>query len=73
MRRGELAEDADFVSNIDRTNYWDGPETDEEGRITFEALIPGGMYRIPLYGKGKPVDFTAKSQQTVELGEIVVK
>ena len=40
MRNGALSADADFVANIDRTNYSTGPKTDAAGRVTFPALDP---------------------------------
>jgi hypothetical protein len=76
MERGDLAADADFVSNIDRTNHWNLPGTDEDGRIAFPALIPGATYRLEGYEQGRPVvakEFTAVSQQTQDLGTVVIE
>jgi hypothetical protein len=76
MRRGELAADSDHVSNLDRTNYWPGPKTDDQGRITFPALIPGATYRLigsDQSGLVVAKEFTVESQQTVELGEIAIR
>jgi protocatechuate 3,4-dioxygenase beta subunit len=72
--RGELAADADFVANIDQTNYWPSPKTDREGRITFPALVPGGTYRLLSFRGGKRAvarEFTVKPRETLDLGEIV--
>ncbi len=74
MKAGLLSADADFVANIDRTNYWDGPKADEQGRITMPALIPGATYQLQYVGpKGKSLikEFTVESQQTLDLGDIV--
>ena len=74
-KRGELAADADFVSNIDRTNYWPGPETDNQGRIRFPALIPGATYRLGTFEDGKPKvikQFSVESGEQIDLGEISI-
>ncbi|HLA85463.1 MAG TPA: hypothetical protein VJL29_11770, partial [Thermoguttaceae bacterium] len=75
-RRGEIAADADFVSNIDRTNYWPVTKTDEQGRVTFPALIPDATYCIYAM-KGRQwitaKEFTARSGETIDLGKIVVE
>ncbi len=50
----ELQSNQDFVSNFDREHYWkwgsqrtrQAPVTDEQGRCTFPALIPGATYRL---------------------------
>ena len=44
--RDELCADSGFVANLDRTNHWPAPKTDADGRVTFEALIPGAIYRV---------------------------
>jgi hypothetical protein len=75
-RRGELAADSEFVSNIDRTNHWHLPPADKDGRITFPALIPGATYRFTTYDDGKPTiarEFTVESGQEVDLGEIAIE
>jgi len=75
VEKGKLAADADFVSNIDRTNYWPGPKTDNDGVIRFPALIPGATYRLATFEKGKPVmlrEFTVKPSQTLDLGEVAM-
>ncbi len=75
MRLVALAADAEYVANIDRTNYREIPKSDAEGRMTFPALIPGGRYRIVTYVKGRPnilKEFVAESGKTLELGKIVV-
>lgn len=73
---GEPAADSDYVTNIDRTNYWPGPKTDDQGHITFRALIPGATYRLigsDQSGLVVAKEFTVESQQTVELGEIAIR
>ena len=55
--------------------YGDGPVTDDQGRCTFPALIPGATYRLLLPGKSSDLvtrDFTANPGETVQLEEIVV-
>jgi RNA polymerase sigma factor (sigma-70 family) len=74
--KGELAADSEYVVNIDRVNYRDGPFTDAEGRITFPALIPGATYWIVEVGdKDEMVkcEFKAESGKTVELPDVVRK
>lgn len=72
---GELLANSDFVSNIDRTNHWNLAPTDDDGRITFPALIPGATYRITTIVNGderKTKEFTVDSGQTLDLSEIVI-
>jgi RNA polymerase sigma factor (sigma-70 family) len=77
----EMAADAEMVANVDRKHYWNGPFTDAEGRITLPALIPGALYRIVDFStvndqdKGVQIrrDFTVKSGETLELGDIVIE
>ena len=74
LLRDELLDDADSVGHIDATNYWPRPKTDDQGRITFPALIPGGTYRLLTAREGKLAlakEFTVKPRETMELGEIV--
>jgi beta-lactamase regulating signal transducer with metallopeptidase domain/protocatechuate 3,4-dioxygenase beta subunit len=72
----QLVSDEDFVSNFDRLHYWHKIMTDDQGRCTFPALIPGATYRIPIfhdYGDWGESDFTVKSGQTLDLGDIVLQ
>jgi hypothetical protein len=72
----ELTSDQDFVSNFDREHYWNKPLTDEQGRCTFPALIPGATYRLFAYDKSGNLfdkDFSVKSGETLDLGDIVKK
>ena len=75
MQKGELAADSDFISNVDRKNHWPGPETDADGRVTFEVLIPGATYRIFGTENGHLVvkkDFSVEAGRTLDLGEFVI-
>jgi len=50
--------------------------TDEQGRCAFPALIPGASYRLYVYDKSGALidkDFTVKSGETLDLGDIIVK
>jgi hypothetical protein len=72
---GVLAGDSAYVVNIDRTNYRPGPKTDDQGRITYPALIPGARYRIVTYEKGAAIvlkEFVAESGKTLDLGRVVM-
>jgi hypothetical protein len=72
----EVSSDQDYVANFDREHYWHAPVTDAEGRCEFPALIPGATYRLPIFNKlgdWDEKDFTVKSGETVQLGDIVVK
>jgi len=73
--RGETVADEDDNSNIDRVNYWPGPATNENGEMTFPALIPGARYRFINFVDGDPQvakEFVAKSGETYDMGEIEV-
>jgi hypothetical protein len=72
---GKLAADADFVANVDRANFWPGPKTDEQGRVTFGALIPGATYRLDTYKDGKPQvlkHFSVEPGEQIDLGEFTI-
>jgi beta-lactamase regulating signal transducer with metallopeptidase domain len=65
--------DQTYNANIDRKNYWDGPLTDNEGRCTFPALIPGATYRFDIYHEPNDLDvkdFTVKSGETLQLPDL---
>lgn len=68
--QGSLAADSDFLANIDRRHYWDGPKTDEQGRVTYPALIPGATYRIAAVSAGVLREFVAISGKTIELADV---
>ena len=78
-----LAADATYIPNVDRIHYWTGkgPLTDADGRISLPALIPGALYRISDYStvndrdKGVQVrkDFTVRSGETLDLGDILIE
>jgi hypothetical protein len=79
--QAELSADAEYLANVDRKHYWDGPSTDAEGRITLPSLIPGALYRINDFStvndpdKGAQVrrDFRVKPGQTLDLGDILIE
>jgi hypothetical protein len=71
-RRGELAADADYVSNVDRTN---NAVSDDEGRLNLPALIPGASYRVLAFRNGEShvfKEFQAKANETLDLGDLIV-
>ena len=79
--RDELTADEDFVANIDRLHYWNGPKSDADGRIALPFLVPGAPYRlidnetIGVVNQGSQVwrDFTVKPGETVDLGDVVIR
>ena len=57
-------------------SYWPGPETNDQGRVIFPALIPGATYRLSKYEDGKPKVlklFTVKSGEHLDLGEFEIE
>ncbi|WP_406699206.1 sigma-70 family RNA polymerase sigma factor [Singulisphaera sp. Ch08] len=80
--RGErLQADAAYLSNVDPKHYGKGLVTDTQGRVILPALIPGAPYRISdvstrnVLEKGAQIrkDFTVKSGETADLGDILVE
>jgi hypothetical protein len=77
----KLAADEAFLSNFDSKHYGNDLHTDASGRVTLISLIPGALYRIsdmstmnvPQKGTQMRKDFTVKSGQTLDLGDIVVE
>lgn len=65
--RGELIRDSTFIGNVDRVNHWNPTLTDEEGRVTFGALIPGATYLV----MGR--EFKVEAGKTLDLGDMVVE
>jgi hypothetical protein len=61
------------LMEVDRRHYLDGLVTNEQGRITLPALIPGATYRISdgVVG-GVKRDFTAEAGKNVELPDMVI-
>jgi RNA polymerase sigma factor (sigma-70 family) len=70
-QKGELAADGDMITNLDRQNYWSGPLSDANGRLTLPALIPGATYRLLLKLNPTVVikDFTVAAGKTIDLGD----
>jgi hypothetical protein len=76
MQLGTLSADAAYVANVDRANYWDSPRTDEQGRVTFPALIPGAKYRSITVVQGRQIvlkEFVGESGKTLDLGRITIE
>jgi RNA polymerase sigma factor (sigma-70 family) len=71
-----LSADEDFVANLDRRNYWHRPQTNQQGRVTLPALIPGASYRLAYVGKeGKMLhkEFTPEAGKVIDLGIMTVQ
>jgi RNA polymerase sigma factor (sigma-70 family) len=73
----QLAADQDYLSRIDPDHHTD-LASDDQGRITFPALIPGASYRVfdRTAGNGDRVirkEFVAGSGVAIELGDIVIE
>lgn len=76
MKSTNLMADRDFNANVDHVNYRPPVKTDEQGLITYPALIPGATYQIIGHEKGREVlkhEFVAESGKTLDLGEIVME
>ena len=78
-QKSSLWADEGYIGNVDRINYWNGPLSDAEGKITLPALIPGAIYRLyeytPKDGKDASTwkDFTVEPGKTLDLGDIRAK
>jgi protocatechuate 3,4-dioxygenase beta subunit len=61
------------LTEADRRHYFDGLVTNEQGRITLPALIPGAAYRVSdgVLG-GREREFTAEAGKNVELPDLVM-
>ena len=71
-----MTADKDFVSNVDQVNYRPYPKTNENGEMTFPALIPGARYQCVSSVNGYPRvsrEFVAKSGETYDMGDIEVQ
>ena len=60
--------------NLDRPRH-KTLRTDNEGRVTFPALIPGATYRAMAveHPSSGYVDFTVSAGQTTEVGDVIMK
>jgi protocatechuate 3,4-dioxygenase beta subunit len=74
LEQGLVFADSDFVANLDRLNYWSGPRSDAQGRVTLPALIPGATYRlVPRTSRGSVgQDFRVDAGQTINLPDVKV-
>jgi hypothetical protein len=77
LKDDRLWADEDSVANFDRLNYWwPGPRTNQQGRCTFPALIPGANYRLDVFDKAASKwvtkDFSVASGETLQLPEMVI-
>ena len=77
---GTTLADQGILTNIDPINYSEAPAADTQGRIEFRALIPGATYRIidgttnrDPTGPELRKEFTVKSGETLDLGDILIK
>jgi RNA polymerase sigma factor (sigma-70 family) len=72
--RSELA-DSYPVPWIDSENYARAPVTDEEGRATLPALVPGARYYVKAFGDGvsaRSQTFCAQSSETIVLPDLTL-
>ncbi len=76
LEQGKLFEHTEFVSNLDRLNHWNGPRTDDQGRVTLPALIPGATYRITSRRREDRAgdrDFQVEAGKTLNLPDVILK
>jgi hypothetical protein len=79
-KEGTFMLESGGLAAIDPVNYMKPPSTDEHGRIVFPALIPGTTYQIvdrstagAAPGMQLRKEFTVKSGETVDLGDILIE
>jgi protocatechuate 3,4-dioxygenase beta subunit len=73
--KAKLASDRGSLTNLDRHNYWDKVKTDDAGRVTFPALIPGATYHLDRWEKNNWVphkEFTVEAGATIDLGDVTI-
>jgi RNA polymerase sigma factor (sigma-70 family) len=70
--RIHLNYDAVWMGWVDEQRYRQGPKTDDKGRVTLPALIPGAAYRISLFD-GTTRDFTVETGKTLKLPDLTIK
>jgi beta-lactamase regulating signal transducer with metallopeptidase domain/protocatechuate 3,4-dioxygenase beta subunit len=76
MRAGEITADSDYAGNVDRLNHPINAKSDEQGRMTIRALIPGATYRVMVRREGQfqiAKEFQTKASEVLELGDITVE
>ena len=74
-RRGEVMGDELIYDNIAKDIYKGLLKTDDHGKITYPALIPGATYRFIDFKDGEPTiakEFVAQSSEEFDMGKIVV-
>jgi beta-lactamase regulating signal transducer with metallopeptidase domain len=74
-KAGQLSADAMIIDNMDLPTFRD-LATDEDGRLTLPALIPGANYRVSTFHDGTyhiVKDFTARSGEKLDLGDLTVE
>ena len=70
----DVWEDLEFMANVDPEHHGYNQLTDDDGKFTFLALIPGATYKV-LFGEPYRLDakdFSVKSGETLRLPDIVI-
>ena len=71
-----MVADEDFAVNMMEQSSQHDSVTDQQGHVTFHALIPGALYRMTLFDDGNPrvvSEFVAESGKTHEMGKIELR
>jgi len=74
-RKGVLACDEQYACNIDRLNHRKDQKTDDQGRFTFPALIPGATYRLSVPEENGFVvkkEFRGEAGKKLDLGDVTL-
>ncbi len=75
-QRGELYGISAYMQMLDSTNYIPPPKSDENGLITFPALIPGAPYRILTFENQTipqvQAEFSVEAGQSLDLGDLQI-